>query len=246
LFLANMSHEIRTPLTIMLATSEILEDTDLDELQHDLLERMQRSGGSLKTLVEGILDFSRIEAGQVDLALKPFDVRALVTDAADVYELRAGRAGNRFTCRIDPALPTTVVGDPGRLFQVLSNLLDNALKFTHEGEVGVAVRPVSSSAGTGDGLELVVHDTGIGIAAEDHESIFEAFSQVDGSATRRYEGTGLGLAICKQLTELMGGTITVDSEPGVGSAFTVRLPLTREAAESLGGGGDLPLAMSPS
>ena len=238
LFLANMSHEIRTPLTIMLATSEILEDSDLDELQRDLLERMQRSGGSLKTLVEGILDFSRIEAGQVDLALKPFDIQALVADAADVYELRAGRAGNGFTCVLDPAVPRMVVGDPGRLFQVLSNLLDNALKFTHDGQVGLAVRPAETRPGAsdvGEALEIIVHDTGIGIAAADQDAIFEAFSQVDGSATRRYEGTGLGLAICRQLTELMGGTIALDSQPGVGSAFTVRLPLTRAAADSPGG-----------
>ena len=122
-----------------------------------------------------------------------------------------------------------MIGDPGRLFQVLTNLLDNALKFTHHGQVGLAVRPAKAEKGRrGEGVEFVVDDTGIGIPQKDQASIFEVFSQVDGSATRRYEGTGLGLAICKQLTELMGGTITVDSQLGVGSTFTVWLPLVAD------------------
>jgi len=234
MFLANMSHEIRTPLTTVLATAEILEDTALDNFQLSLLEKMHRSGGLLKTLVEGILDFSRIEAGQLELASKPFDIQALVADVADVYEPRANRTGIRFEWHLDPCVPRLVVGDPARLFQVLTNLLDNAFKFTHQGQVGLVVRPSKvevnvegegEGEGVSVGVEFVVHDTGIGITPEDQASIFEIFSQVDGSATRRYEGTGLGLAICKQLTELMGGTITVDGQLAVGSTFTVRLPL---------------------
>ncbi len=232
LFLANMSHEIRTPLAIMLASSEMLEDTDLDTLQRGLLERMQRSGGSLKTLVEHILDFSRIEAGQVELAAKPFDLHALVSDAAEVYGLRAERAGCGFASHVDEGVPRTVIGDSGRLFQVLDNLLDNALKFTSEGQVTLTARPAADSASH---LELLVQDTGIGIAPEDQVSIFEVFSQVDPSTTRKYEGTGLGLAICKQLTELLGGTVSVQSEPGVGSTFTVRIPLLEAATSELAG-----------
>ncbi len=228
LFLANMSHEIRTPLTTVLATAEILEDTDLDDLQLNLLERMHRSGGLLKTLVEGILDFSRIEAGQLELASKPFDIHTLVADVGGNYAPRASHTGIRFDWHLDPCLPKMVVGDPGRLLQVLTNLLDNALKFTHQGQVGLVVRP-SQAADEGrgwvEGVEFVVRDTGIGIAQKDQASIFEVFSQVDASATRNYEGTGLGLAICKRLTELMGGTITVDGQLAVGSTFTVRLPL---------------------
>ena len=224
LFLANMSHEIRTPLTTVLATAEILEDTPLDELQLKLLEKMNRQGELLKSLVEGLLDFSRIEAGRLSVVSTSFDLHAMVADAADVYALRAIQAGCRFESNLDPGVPRTVVGDPGRLFQVLTNLLDNALKFTHQGRVGLIVHAAAGDDGC-EGVEFVVTDTGIGIPHDDLASIFEVFSQVDGSATRRYEGTGLGLAICKQLTELMGGSISVESELGVGSSFTVRLPL---------------------
>ncbi|SDR72664.1 Signal transduction histidine kinase [Nocardioides scoriae] len=224
LFLANMSHEIRTPLTTVLATAEILEDTDLDGLQVSLVEKMHRQGELLKRLVEGILDFSRIEAGELSLASTRFDLHAMVGDAAEVYEPRASASGTRFEWHLDPRVPRVVVGDPGRLFQVMTNLLDNALKFTHHGRVSLAVEPADAEDGT-PGVALVVADTGIGIPEAAHTSIFEVFSQVDGSATRRYEGTGLGLAICRQLAELMGGTIGVESELGVGSIFTVRLPL---------------------
>ncbi len=227
LFLANMSHEIRTPLTTVLASVEMLEDTDLDDLQRRLLERMVRCGGSLGELVETILDFSRIEAGQVELAPTPFDLHALVGEVADVHELRADRAGNRFSCEVAPGVPRTVVGDRGRLLQVVSNLLDNALKFTHEGRVDLVVRSSAAAAGS---IDFVVRDTGIGIAPEHQAKVFDVFSQVDASATRHYEGTGLGLAICLRLTDLMGGAITVDSEVGRGSTFTVRVPLP--AAES--------------
>ncbi len=228
-FLANMSHEIRTPLTKVLATAEILEDTPLDDLQLNLLEKMNRSGELLKSLVESILDFSRIQDGKLQLASRPYDLHGMVTDAAEACELRAIQTGTRFQWHLDPLVPRMVVGDPGRLLQVLSNLLDNALKFTHQGQVSLTALPARAS---GDGVpwaagvEFVVRDTGIGIPEKDQTAIFEVFSQVDGSATRRYEGTGLGLAICKQLTGLMGGTICVRGELGVGSTFTVRLPLT--------------------
>ena len=227
LFLANMSHEIRTPLTTVLATAELLEDTALDTSQLALLEKMNRQGSLLKSLVEQILDFSRIEAGEVVLASVPFDLHAMAADAADVYGDRATRAGLRFTCYVDPATPRVVVGDQGRLFQVLTNLLDNALKFTPQGSVDLHVSPATAEEGRGasDQVQLVVTDTGIGIPEGSRTTIFEVFHQVDASATRRYEGTGLGLAICRQLVELMGGSISVGGRPGTGSVFTVLLPL---------------------
>ncbi len=224
LFLANMSHEIRTPLTTVLATAELLEDTPLEPAQEGLLERMQRQGELLKALVENILDFSRIEAGQLSLASKAFDLHSLVADAAADYATRAPAGGPVFEWQLDPDVPSTVIGDPGRLFQLLTNLLDNAFKFTHVGRVRLEVRGATSAAGV-PGVSFAVHDTGIGIAAEDQEGIFEVFNQVDGSATRRYEGTGLGLAICRQLTELMGGDVVVESELGAGSTFTTWLPV---------------------
>ena len=225
LFLANMSHEIRTPLTTVLATAEILEDTGLDTTQVVLVEKMHRQGALLKSLVEQILDFSRIEAGEVELTSAPFDLRAMVADAGDVYAPRAAAAGLLLTSRVEPDVPTEVVGDSGRVFQVLTNLLDNALKFTHEGRVGLDV-----AVGADGAVEVRVSDTGIGVPSDKLASVFEIFNQVDGSATRRYEGTGLGLAICRQLTELMGGSIALASEPGVGSTFTVSLPLAAPTA----------------
>ena len=164
---------------------------------------------------------------------QPFDVGALTArrggtesavDVVDTIDL-----DNEVGHILSAPLPAMVVGDAGRLTQVLTNLLDNALKFTHDGRMNLVVRPLlggTEDAGGLEGLEFDVRDTGIGIAVQDQTSIFEVFSQVDPSATRRYEGTGLGLAICKQLTELMGGTIGVASEPGVGSTFTVRLPMS--------------------
>jgi signal transduction histidine kinase len=223
MFLANMSHEIRTPLTTVLAAEEMLEDTALDETQLMLLDKMQRSGDQLRTLVERILDFSRLEAGQVALDRRTFDLHALVGDVADIYGPRAAQQALRFESRLEDDAPRLVVGDAGRTFQILGNLLDNALKFTHEGAVRLVVREARSAEVRG--IELVVADTGIGIAAADLETVFESFTQVDGSMTRAYAGSGLGLAICRELVELMGGTITVSSRPGSGTTFVVRLPM---------------------
>lgn len=227
MFLANVSHEIRTPLTTVLATAELLEDSELDDTQRMLLTKMQRSGGMLRSLVEQILDFSRIDAGELVLSSVDFDLHAVVAEAADVHRSRAVRAGLRFRTEVDPQVPREVVGDPGRLFQVLSNLLDNAVKFTHEGEVLLAVRPSGD-----DELEFVVVDTGIGIRAQDQRVVFDSFRQVDGSSTRRYGGSGLGLAICRELTVLMGGSLSLRSAPGAGSTFVARLPLPTARALS--------------
>jgi signal transduction histidine kinase len=243
MFLANMSHEIRTPLTTVLAAAEILEDTPLDSLQLKLLGKMHRSGELLRTLVEGILDFSRIEAGQLELALRAFDLHAMIGDVADVYRPRTSKAGIGFECHLDPGVPHLVVGDPARLFQVLTNLLDNALKFTHQGKVTLSVD--REAAGVEDAsasgvVRFTVVDTGIGIRPQDQDSIFASFKQVDGSTTRKYGGSGLGLAICKELTQLMGGTVTVQSQFGTGSTFVIRLPLARAPEEHLA-----PLAEQP-
>ncbi|WP_185995477.1 GAF domain-containing sensor histidine kinase [Nocardioides campestrisoli] len=228
MFLANMSHEIRTPLTTVLAASELLEDTELDELQGKLLERLQLSGGLLLSLVESLLDFSRIESGHTTLHEAEFDLPAMVRDIVDASLPRARRQGLVLEWAMEPGTPRLVTGDRTRVVQVLNNLVDNALKFTPHGGVRVDVRPYCDD---GDrGVQLVVADTGIGIDQDDQATIFEAFRQVDGSSTRQYAGTGLGLAICKQLAELMGGTISVSGAPGEGSTFTLRLPLTADPA----------------
>ncbi len=227
MFLANMSHEIRTPLTTVLATAEILEDTPLNELQLKLVAKMNRSGNLLMSLVEEVLDFSRVEAGRIDLQSVEFDLHLLVADVVDVQVPRARQAGMRFEWHLDPGVPRMVVGDPNRLHQVVLNLLDNALKFTPHGRVRLDVRPAE---GDDEGVDFIVDDTGIGIRHEDQASVFESFKQVDGSTTRRYGGSGLGLAICKELTELMGGSITVQSQFGSGSTFVVRIPLATSAS----------------
>lgn len=234
MFLANMSHEIRTPLTTVLAAEEMLEDTPLDEVQLNLVGKMQRSGELLKTLVEGILDYSRLEAGQLALTPATFDLHALVTEVAEVFAPRTSEGAVELEWHLDPTVPRTVVGYPTRLFQVLSNLLDNALKFTHQGRVCLLVKPVRATVdgdGVGGVVEFTVDDTGIGIPAGALDSVFESFTQVDGSTTRRYGGSGLGLAISKELVQLMGGTLTLESELGVGSSFVVRVPLAQAAAE---------------
>ncbi len=226
MFLANMSHEIRTPLTTVLAAGELLNETLLDESQAKLLSRMHRSGGLLLSLVESLLDFSRIDAGHATLQHAEFDLHVMVADVADAHEPHAQLQGVTFGHVLHPRVPRLVVGDRMRIIQVLTNLVGNALKFTGEGgRVWLDVRVADDDSGPG--VRFSVSDTGIGIDGAHQASIFAAFNQVDGSVTRRYEGTGLGLAICKQLTELMGGVITVDGELGVGSTFEVRLPLVR-------------------
>jgi signal transduction histidine kinase len=240
MFLANMSHEIRTPLTTVLAAEEMLEDTTLSDLQLRLVGKMHRSGELLKALVERILDFSRLEAGQLTLASTPVDLHGMVDDIADIYEPRAIQGGIRFTWQLDPRVPQHVVSDPARLMQILTNLLDNAMKFTHEGTVSLVVRPARPDGDERDGtateavVEFVVEDDGIGIPATCQESVFDSFTQVDGSTTRAYGGSGLGLAICRELAQLMGGSITLESQPDVGSRFVVRLPLAPVVGECLG------------
>ena len=233
MFLANMSHELRTPLTTVLAAGGLLSETPLTDTQQMLLGKVHRSGAQLQTLVEGLLDLSRIEAGRAVLQRAEFDLHALLAELVDVHRPRAEAKGIGFAAEIDPQLPQRVVGDEKRIFQVLSNLLENAAKFTEVGQVRLVARRLDQSGTPGTcQVQLSVTDTGIGIPEADQDSIFESFRQVDGSSTRYYQGTGLGLAICKELTELMGGTITVLSDLGVGSTFTVRLALDEAQSAS--------------
>jgi signal transduction histidine kinase len=221
MFLATMSHEIRTPLTMVLGAGELLETTDLDDFQRDLVQRVRRSGTVLRSLVDVVLDYSRLEAGEIEVVSAPVDLRQLVDTLATTYGPCAESRGVDLECVLDPGLPPEVTGDPGRLVTVLGNLLDNAVKFTPAGRVRLAVR----CAGEGAMVEYVVQDSGIGIPEDHLDSVFESFTQVDSSTTRSHGGIGLGLAICRRLTDSMGGTIGVTSRLDAGNTFVVRLPL---------------------
>ena len=222
LFLATMSHEVRTPLAGVIGAAEMLEDTELDPAQQRLTAVLHRSGVRLLRLVDDILDFSRIEAGGLELEPVEFAVEDLL-DEALAPARSAGTARGLLVESAYGDLPARAVGDPVRIGQVLANLLDNAVKFTETGEVRLTVR--AASAATGPVLHLEVRDTGIGMSAEQVAEVFEPFKQGDSSVTRRYGGTGLGLAICRQLVELMDGSLSVDSEVDRGTTFSLRLPL---------------------
>lgn len=226
LFLANVSHEIRTPLTTVLAATEMLADTDHDRVQGRLLARMRAAQDRLLRLVEEILDFSRIEAGELRVDPVEVDLRALVDQVTSDVRARAHSRGLALEVRVDDAVPARVRGDPARLTQVLTNLLGNAVKFTSAGFVRLDVAPTPADPGSDEPwLCFAVRDSGIGLSDEQRRRLFQPFSQADPSITRRYGGTGLGLAITRQLVEAMGGSVAVESEPGEGSTFSVRLPL---------------------
>ncbi|GAB3663097.1 hypothetical protein GCM10027596_25770 [Nocardioides korecus] len=225
LFLANMSHEVRTPLTSVLGATEMLGEGDLDEQQQRLVQIIQRSGERLLHLVNDILDVSRLEAGKLAVHHAPFTLAGIVADLRTWADPLALREGLSLRHEIDPRLPETVVGDAMRVAQVLSNLVGNALKFTEDGEVALRVEGLG---GRPDGVVAVrfsVTDTGIGIDPARLTSLFESFTQVDSSRTRRFEGAGLGLAICKELVGLMGGELQAESTPGSGSTFAFVLPM---------------------
>ncbi|MDR6626399.1 ATP-binding protein [Caulobacter segnis] len=225
-FVAMMSHELRTPMNGVLGLAHALSKTRLDVRQAEYVDMIIQSGDGLMTILNDILDLSKIEAGKLELEIAPFDIRALAGQIRLLWSETARTKGVDLSLEVDPATPAWLLGDAARVRQILMNLVSNALKFTLAGRVVIRVAPAEGE------IVLSVADTGVGLTAEQRARLFAPFAQGDRSTARRFGGTGLGLAICRHLAELMDGAIGVDSEPGVGSTFTVRLALPATDAPS--------------
>jgi signal transduction histidine kinase/CheY-like chemotaxis protein len=223
LLLANMSHEIRTPMTAVLGFTDLLSGTLLTLEQRDYVDTIRSSGEALLSLINDILDFSKIDARKLILESAPVDIRKLVEKTVGLMAVQAVEKGLRLWYNIEPAAPKVISGDAMRLRQVLVNLLGNAVKFTGRGEVSLTVTGRSGQAQPGQ-VTFAVRDTGPGIPREDHERIFDLFNQIDPSICRKYGGTGLGLAISRSLAQQMGGSLSVESEPGRGATFYFTIP----------------------